>query len=459
MRILRPILFYCFLFIAGTSTAQVKKAEPTLTRVLFVFDASNSMKTKHNGTTRIQGAKELFYKFLDSLNKQKNIQFALRMYGHTVKYPPGDCKDSKLVVPFGKNNIALIKNKVSEAKPTGITPIEHSLTESANDFPDTKAVNMIILITDGIEECEGDPCLARQKLMEKGIVFKPFIIGIGLSPEQIKTFECVGDYYDFDNANTLNNISSVISKQKLNKTTSQVNLLNSKSLPVETNVNMTFYNVATGNYCYNYIHTLNQKGNPDTLYLDDYPTYKVIAHTIPPTESKEVKLSQGKHTIIPIDAPQGFIELRRPMGVYNFNERIKSIVRKSNSNMQTLNVQQMNTIEKYITGSYDLEILTLPRTYLSGVEVSQSQTRLIELPNAGMLTLKALDNGDGCILKDSKKLEWVCNLNTTTSQIYYLQPGNYRIEWRAKSLKGSIYTIEKKFTIRPDVETKVELYR
>ncbi len=459
MKFFQVITLSLFFLGAFSIKAQVKKTEPTLTRVLFVFDASKSMKTQHNKTTRIQGAKELFYKFLDSLNKQKNIQFALRMYGHTVKYPPGDCKDSKLVVPFGKNNVALIKSKVAEAKPTGITPIEHSLIESANDFPDTKAVNMIILITDGIEECEGDPCKARMKLMEKGIVFKPFIIGIGLSVEQIKTFECVGDYYDFDNSNLVKDISAIISKQKLNKTSSQVNLLDSKSFPSETNVNMTFYNTATGSYVYNYMHTLNQKGNPDTLYLDDFPTYKVIAHTIPPTESKEVKLSLGKHTIIPIDAPQGFIELRRPMGVYNFNEKIKSIVRKANGNMQTLNVQQMNTTEKYITGTYDLEILTLPRTYISGVKVDQSQTKLIELPNAGMLTIKALDNGDGSIYKDSKKLEWVCNLNNTTSQTYYLQPGNYRIEWRAKSLKGSIYTIEKKFAVKSDIETRVELYK
>jgi Ca-activated chloride channel family protein len=459
MKFFQVITFTLFFLGAYSIKAQVKKTEPTLTRVLFVFDASKSMKAQHNKTTRIQGAKELLYKFLDSLNKQKNIQFALRMYGHTVKYPPGDCKDSKLIVPFSKNNIALIKSKVAEANPTGITPIEHSLTESANDFPDTKAVNMIILITDGIEECEGDPCKARMKLMEKGIVFKPFIIGIGLSVEQIKTFECVGDYYDFDNSNLVKDISSIISKQKLNKTSSQVNLLDSKSFPSETNVNMTFYNTTTGSYVYNYMHTLNQKGNPDTLYLDDFPTYKVVAHTIPPTESKGVKLTQGKHTIIPIDAPQGFIELRRPMGVYNFNEKIKSIVRKASGNMQTLNVQQMNTTEKYITGSYDLEILTLPRTYIYGVKVEQSQTKLIELPNAGMLTIKTLDNGDGSLYKDSKKLEWICNLNYTTSQTYYLQPGNYRIEWRAKSLKGSIYTIEKKFIVKSDIETRVELYK
>ncbi|MBC7694685.1 MAG: VWA domain-containing protein, partial [Burkholderiales bacterium] len=222
MRVHHFILVCFILFRAGFVQAQTKKTEPSITRVLFVFDASKSMKADHKNTTRMQGAKELFYKFIDSLNKQKNIQFALRMYGHTVKYPPGDCKDSKLVVPFGKNNVALIKSKVAEAKPTGITPIEHSLTESANDFPDAKAVNMIILITDGIEECEGDPCAARLKLMEKGIVFKPFIIGIGLTVEQIKTFECVGDYYDFENTNLVTDISSIISKQKINKASSQV---------------------------------------------------------------------------------------------------------------------------------------------------------------------------------------------------------------------------------------------
>ena len=453
------IFILTLFFLTLQHRAQIKKEEPTITRVLFVFDASNSMQSKHGSKTRIQGAKDLFYNFLDSLSKQKNIQFALRMYGHTVKYPPGDCKDSRLVVPFGKNNSSLIKSKVAEAKPTGITPIEHSITESANDFPDTKAINMIILITDGIEECGGDPCRARQALMEKGIVFKPFIIGIGLSPEQIKTFACVGNFYDFDNANTLTDIANIITKQKLNKTSAQVNLLDSKSFPSETNVNTTFYNTATGNYMYNYIHTLNRLYNPDTLYIDDYPTYKVVAHTIPPTESKTIKLTQGKHTIIAIDAPQGFIELKRPQGVYNFNEKIKTIIRQSEGNLQTLNVQQMNSVEKYITGSYELEVLTLPRTYVKNVAVTQSQTKLIEIMNAGMLTVKALDNGDGCILKDTKPLEWVCNLNNTTSQVYYLQPGNYRIEWRSKTLKGSIYTIEKRFTVKSDVETKVELYK
>jgi len=456
MRLLRFIPL--FLLLNFTLVAQVKKTEQ-LTRILFVFDASRSMVNTHGPLTRMEGAKKLFYKFVDSLSKQKNMQFALRMYGHTVKYPPGNCNDSKLIVPFAKNNLALIKQKVSEAKPTGITPIEHSLTQAANDFPDNKAVNMIIIITDGIEECAGDPCKARQKLMEKGIVFKPFIIGIGLTPEQIKTFECVGSYYDYDNANTFSSISDIIIKQKLNKTSAQVNLLDITSKPSETNVNITFYDINKKQYVYNYIHTLNYIGNPDTLYIDDYPTYKVVAHTIPPTESKEIKLTVGKHTLIPIDAPQGFLQINRAVGVYNYNEKIKCIIRKG-GDMQTIHVQQLNTTEKYIVGNYDLEILTLPRTYISSNQIEQSKTKSVDIASAGLLSVKSLESGDGCIMQEkNNKVEWVCNLTTATQQSFYLQPGNYRIEWRSKSLRGSIYTIEKKFNIRSDQETKVDLYK
>lgn len=416
------------------------------------------MVAKHGNTNRIESAKQLFYKFLDSLSQNKNYVFALRMYGHTVKYPPGNCKDSKLIVPFSKNNTAQIKANVAAAKPTGITPIEHSLTESANDFPDKNAVNMVILITDGIEECGGDPCAARQKLLEKGIVFKPFIIGIGLSPEQIKTFGCVGNYFDFDEPTTFTTISQIIQQQKLNKTSLQINLLDSKGLPKETDVNLTFTDVKQQKYTANYIHTLNTFGHPDTLFFDDFPTYKVKAHTIPAVESNTFNIAIGKHTTVPLDAPQGFLSINRLAGVYNFNEKVKFIVRRA-GDPATINVQTLNQKEKYLTGLYDIEILTLPRIYKYQTKISQSQETVIDIANAGMLQLKALEAGNGCILLETtQKLEWVCNLSPATIQTYYLQPGNYRVAWRSKSLKGSIYTIEKKFRMSSDQQLIVELY-
>jgi Ca-activated chloride channel homolog len=455
MRLLLYLIICCS-SVAGYS--QIKKV-PKDIRVLFVFDASKSMVSTFGNESRIEGAKKLFYKFIDSLSRDKTMQFALRMYGHTVKYPPGDCKDSKLVVPFAPANVALIKSKISEVKPTGITPIEHSLTEAANDFKDNKTNNIVLLITDGIEECGGDPCRARSKLLEKGITFKPFIIGIGLSPEQIKTFECVGTFYDYEDQSVFSTISNIIQQQKTLKTTAQVNLLDISSKPSETNVNMTFYDNERGQYKYNYIHTLNYKNNPDTLYIDDYPQYRVVAHTIPPRESRPQKLAGGKHNIIAIDAPQGYLSINRNNGAYNFNEKIKCVVRRGGE-MNTINVQALNTTEKYITGNYDLEILTLPRIYISTNTIQQSKTVNISIPSAGAVLVKCLEAGDGSILhKKEGRLEWVCNLSGQTMQTFYLQPGNYVGVWRAKSLKGSIYTVEKKFTVNSDYQTTVEFYR
>lgn len=431
-----------------------------ITRILFVFDASNSMKSQFDGKAKMDHAKKLFNSLIDSLSKLKNYEFALRMYGSTVKYPPGDCNDTKLIIPFSKNNIPAIKAKVNAAKPTGITPIEHSLISSANDFPDSKNINTIILITDGIEECGGDPCAARQKLYEKGIIFKPCIIGIGLTKEQAKSFECVGNYFSYDdNPNIVSTVVNTVSTQTMNKTSVQVNLLDLGYKPNETNVNMTFYDEKSGMPIYNYIHSINRFGNPDTVLLDEFRTYKLVAHTIPPVEKSGITLSAGIHNIIALDAPQGLLELKREIGIYNFNEKVKCIVRKKGE-MNTLHVQPMNTMEKYIVGQYDLEVLTLPRTYLHDVSIQQTLLKTIYVEDAGMLKVKCKEAGDGCIVQEVKGvLKWVCNLDGKTDQTFYLQPGDYRITYRSKTLKKSIYTIEKKFTVVSNQIVNVDLFK
>jgi Ca-activated chloride channel family protein len=418
------------------------------------------MKTVYDGKPRIEHAKTLFYKFLDSLGTFKNYEFALRLYGNTVKYPPGDCSDSKLVVPFAKGNAQQIKNVVKKVQPTGITPIEHSLTKAADDFPDTKAVNTIILITDGIEECSGDPCKAREELLKKGIVLRPCIIGIGLTVEQAKLFECVGSYFSYEEPDVFTKSVDYITTQVKNKTTAQVNLLDISSKPTETNVNMTFYNERTGNIMYNYIHSMNLKGFPDTIPLDESAKYTIIANTIPPRKTQGVTLSNGIHNVIPIDAPQGILSINRGGGIYNNNDRVKSIIRLAKE-MQTLHVMSLNTSERFIVGEYDLEVLTLPRTYAYNVKINQTLTKTIDIADAGQVKITSTEYGDGCILLEKgKELVWVCNLSGgKTRQEFSLQPGNYRVTFRGKSLKQSIYTIEKKFIIKPNEQTSVELYR
>jgi len=46
---------------------------------------------------------------LDSLKYVDNLQLALRVFGHLKKYPPQDCDDTRLEVPFENNNSGKIK--------------------------------------------------------------------------------------------------------------------------------------------------------------------------------------------------------------------------------------------------------------------------------------------------------------------------------------------------------------
>lgn len=426
---------------------QVKKLKaPSLTRIEFLFDASQSMYGRWQSGTKIDVARELMNKVLDSLRYIGNIELALRVYGHQKPYPPQDCDDSRLEVPFSKGNISTIQHVLKGLVPKGTTPIARSLEMCGNDFPQDPSRNIVILITDGIEECGGDPCAVSLALQKKGIFLKPFVIGMGIDESLKKTFDCVGRYFDATNEVTFRSALDVVISQALNSTTMQVNLLDIQNNPTETNVNMTFYERFTGDIKYNFIHTLNSKGNPDTIIIDPLPIYRIVVHTIPPVSKDSIVLTPGKHTIVGIDAPQGFLNLK--FDGPSEAKKPQTIIRQHNE-MKTLNIQEFNTTEKYIVGKYDLEILTLPRILLENVDVSQSKTTTLQIPRPGMVTLITNNQGYGSIYtEDKNNLRWIYNLDENlTKETVVLQPGKYHVVFRPKNSKESLYTIEKDFSV------------
>ncbi|REJ83539.1 MAG: VWA domain-containing protein [Bacteroidetes bacterium] len=183
------LLFIGLLFSYSALAQKGNLKAPALTRIEFLFDASQSMYGRWQSGAKIDVARNLMYKMLDSLRYVDNIELALRVYGHQKQYPPQDCDDSKLEVPFSKGNTTHIKQVLKDIVPRGTTPIARSLELCANDFPSSPARNIIILITDGIEECGGDPCAISTALQKKGIFLKPFVIGMGLDESLKKTLD------------------------------------------------------------------------------------------------------------------------------------------------------------------------------------------------------------------------------------------------------------------------------
>lgn len=453
--LLKIFLIYNLTFITQHSVL----AQPT-NRILFIFDDSYSMYAPWNSNIKIEVAKKIMGEFLDSLKTIPNLELALRCYGHqTFIKPERNCKDTKLEVSFApaSKSASLIKQRIQKLEPLGTTPIAYSLGESAADFtPCSNCRNMIILITDGIEECGGVPCEVSTALQKKGIFLRPFVIGVGLDVKFADVFGCMGKFYDVSNEANFKDVLNLVLTEAISQTTVQVDLLDILKKPTETDVNMTFYDANTKQIKYNYLHTLNHRGNPDTLVLSPNITYDLMVHTIPPIEKKNITIQQGKHNVIPVDAPQGYLKLELDGALSKYYPTC--VVRKK-GDMNTLNIQDFGKTDKYIVGKYDIEILTLPRIKLNDIEIEQSTTNTIKVPTSGNVYIVKGGTGYGSIfVDDGKKVTWVCNLNTgLQNEIIYLQPGNYKMEFRYENAKQTINTIEKKFTVTSALTTNLKI--
>jgi Ca-activated chloride channel homolog len=461
-KIVSTLLFslLCMLFVHQTDAQTVQQSSENppqvTTRILFIFDASYSMYGRWQSDAKMTIANRLIGELLDSLEHIPNLELALRIFGHQKNYPPQDCDDSRLEIPFGDNNAMKIKHKLRSTNPRGTTPIALSLERAANDFPPCdKCRNIIILITDGIEECDGDPCAASLALQKKGIVLKPFVIGIGRNFEE--AFGCVGTYFDGSTEQGFRNALNVVISQALDNTTCQINLLDIYGKPTETNVNMTFHDSISGLPKFHFIHTINSEGNPDTLIIDPLPAYYVKVHTIPPVFSDTFRLTPGKHTIIPVKAPQGHLELK-VQGMHHGSQKYQCIVRQQNK-METTNVQTFGTKEKYIVGSYDLEVLTLPRLQIKDIKVEQSTTTTVEIPTPGTAAIQYPTSGYGSLyVMRGDQPEWFYNLAATGQQeLLLLLPGRYLAVYRSRHHSRSFYTIEKYFTVESGRTVRVNM--
>lgn len=454
-RRMRHTLSTLLLLSAFAVHAQDKAAPPPLTRMLFVMDASNSMNAYWGNQPKINTARELLLKSLQELEGQPDLELALRLYGHQTAIQPGkqDCDDTRLEVPFGPNSVPGMRRTLETTRCLGTTPIARSLEKAADDFPvqdksdKRKVRNVIILITDGIEACDEDPCAVSRALQSKGITLKPFVIGVGLTENDKYNLQCVGNYFDASTPELFEHVLKVVVTQALNTTSAQVSLLTNDGKPTETDVPVTFYDQRTGSLRYHFVHTLTDRGIPDTLLIDPVYTYRVVAHTLPPSVREEVKVKPGVHTIIAVDAGMGSLQLKLGSGPPDA-QNVSCIVRRK-GDMATLHAQDMGSTQRYRTGTYDLEVLTLPRLLIPDVRIEQGRTTDVVVPRPGVLNIQPARPGPGAIfVKEGDKLTWVADLDPAAARGQFrLLPGHYQVIYRSGSARRTEFSITKDVTI------------
>ena len=171
---------------AALEVAAMNEGRPALSlndrAVEIIVDASNSMWGQIDGRSKMDIAKTT----LDEVSHwlPDDLDLALRTYGSTTASEQKNCADSTLLVPFGESNREYVRQAIAGLRPKGQTPIAYALQQAARDFDAMKSDRTLVLVSDGIESCGGDPVQAAYELRQQGIVVHLIGFGLGTGADQ-----------------------------------------------------------------------------------------------------------------------------------------------------------------------------------------------------------------------------------------------------------------------------------
>jgi hypothetical protein len=136
------------------------------------------------GESKISIAKEVLKQIIDGLPEEMNV--GLRLYGHRYKVEDKRaCQDTELIIPIGPLQRDQLIQTIEKITPKGKTPLVYSILQSPQDFINLKG-GTVVLISDGIESCEGDIKSIAPKLKESGMELTVNIIGFGIKEEEAR---------------------------------------------------------------------------------------------------------------------------------------------------------------------------------------------------------------------------------------------------------------------------------
>jgi hypothetical protein len=200
-------------------------AAELITNFALVLDCSGSMReTTKEGVTKMEAAKRVMTELIKKIPNGLNVTFVI--YGHEVfgkADDPRNCQAVKVARPLSKLDDAgkaELSELVAGLKPTGGTPIALSLKVTGQELAkDKDAFCGIVLITDGLESCKGNPTEEVAALLGNlKLSFGVNVVGLGVKADEDAALKAIaeagkGKYYDADDAGALAESISEIAKE------------------------------------------------------------------------------------------------------------------------------------------------------------------------------------------------------------------------------------------------------
>ncbi|MFC6656126.1 hypothetical protein ACFQEX_11690 [Roseibium salinum] len=142
-----------------------------------------------DGIAKIEIARDAMESLMGDWTAQTNL--GLMAYGHRRE---ADCSDIETIIPPGRVDPSEFLSRVRQITPRGKTPLSAAIEKAADElaFRDNPAT--VVVISDGIESCERDPCALANDLERAGIGFTAHVIGFGLdSEEEQESLACIAE--------------------------------------------------------------------------------------------------------------------------------------------------------------------------------------------------------------------------------------------------------------------------
>ena len=172
---------------------------------MLVLDASGSMWGQIDGVNKITIARDVVGEILSDFPADQPLGFVT--YGHRER---GQCSDIQTIIEPAPDTAHEIIKIVNELNPRGMTPMTDAVIAAAQSLRHTEQKATVILISDGIETCNPDPCAAARALADVGIDFTAHVIGFDVKgeAEALMQMQCIaeetgGRFLTADNADEL----------------------------------------------------------------------------------------------------------------------------------------------------------------------------------------------------------------------------------------------------------------
>jgi len=447
------------LLVGGWTPQAYAQQQPDKTRMLLIVDCSHSMWDHWQSNAKIKVTQQVLLSFLDSISSQHDVDVALRVFGHLNK----DQFGTRLEVPFGEDNIYSLQSKIKTLVPNGGCTVATALTDALSDFPATgSSRNLILIITDGMDDCDAEICEVARQVQLSGVVVQTFVLGIG--GQAFHHADCAGSLFvvahEEDYAKTLYNIFHLSGK----KTKVVLNMLDAGGNLYETEHPVAFYDHRTGVSRHNTIYSIDTRLVPDTMLMDPLMTYDMTIFTNPPLRREAMQFSIDRVNDIDITVREGTLKViysgQRPQWQ---QPAVDVIVRHDDSGerVATLSAGTSHdaTSVLLLAGRYDIEVQTLPVTVLRNVEVRGSASTELSIPMPGMLQLtKPKGITTGAIFRlDDGQVEFATELNPSTiGERLLLQPGQYELVIHPQSTTRYDQVETRRFIIESSQTTKIQ---